>query len=122
MRKIRIAAIPFVLLLLVAVALPLSAADSGTWTGEVLDLACYIANGAHGAGHADCAGTCLKAGQPMGLLTDDGEVLLLAASHDDGAPYQKLKGLAGKKAEVTGTLAEKAGMKMVTVTGSSAAM
>lgn len=117
MRKTRIAAVPVVLLLLAAVALPLTAADSDTWSGEVLDLACYIANGAKGSSHADCAEKCLKAGQPMGLLTDDGEVLLLAASHEDGAPYQKLKELAGQKAEVTGTLAEKDGMKMITVTG-----
>ena len=122
MRTIRIAAIPFVLLLVALVAPMLSADDASTWSGEVLDLACYVANEAHGADHADCAETCAKAGQPMGLLTDDGNVFLLAASHDDGAPYQQLKNLAGQKAEVTGMMAEKAGVKMITVTGASGAM
>ena len=96
-------------------------ADQGTWTGEVLDLACYVAQGAHGADHAGCAKGCVKGGQPMGLLTDDGTVVLLAADHKDGAPYEALKDLAGSKAVVTGTLAERDGVKVVTVTGSKAA-
>ena len=57
----------------------------------------------------------------MGLLTDDGTLVLLAADHKDGAPFEKLKDLAGEMAEVTGKLAEKDGMKIVTVTGSKAA-
>ena len=94
---------------------------AGTWTGEVVDLACYVAQGAKGADHAGCAKSCVKNGQPMGLLTDDGTLVLLAADHKDGAAYEALKDLAGDKAEVSGTLAEKDGMKVVTVTGSKAA-
>lgn len=93
----------------------------GTWTGEVVDLACYVAQGAKGADHAGCAKSCVKAGQPMGLLTDDGTLVLLAASHEDGAPYEALKDLAGEKASVSGTVAERDGVKVVTVTGSKAA-
>jgi len=106
--------------LVAAFGLTASAAD-GTWTGEVLDLACYVAQGAHGADHAGCAKSCVKNGQPMGLLTDDGTVVLLAADHKNGEPYEALKDLAGAKAEVTGTLAERDGMKVVTVTGAKAA-
>ena len=76
----------------------------GSWTGEVVDLACYVAQGAKGPDHAGCAKSCVKNGQPMGLLTDDGTLVLLAADH-----------------KVTGELAEKDGMKVVTVTGSKAA-
>ncbi len=97
------------------------AKDTQTWTGEVLDLACYVAQGATGPDHAGCAKTCVKNGQPMGLLTDDGTLILLAADHKDGAPYEALKDHAGEQVEVVGTLAEKGGMKMVTVTGSKAA-
>lgn len=93
----------------------------GSWTGEVVDLACYVANGAKGSDHAGCAKSCVKNGQPMGLLTDDGTLVLLAADHKNGKPYDALKELAGDKAEVSGTLAEKDGMKVVTVTGSRAA-
>ena len=92
-----------------------------TWTGEVVDVACYVGQGAKGPDHAGCAKACVKNGQPMGLLTDDGTLVLLAADHKDGAPFEALKELAGEKAEVTGTLAEKGGMKVVTVTGSKAA-
>ncbi len=93
----------------------------GTWTGEVVDLACYVGQGAHGGDHAGCAKSCVKNGQPMGLLTDDGTLVLLAADHKDGEPYEALKDLAGAKAVVSGKLAEKDGMKVVTVTGSKAA-
>ena len=93
----------------------------GSWTGEVVDLACYVGQGAKGADHAGCAKSCVKNGQPMGLLTDDGTLVLLAADHKNGEPYDALKDLAGEKAAVTGSLAEKDGMKVVTVTGSKAA-
>jgi hypothetical protein len=95
--------------------------NEGSWTGEVVDLACYVGSGARGADHAGCARTCVKNGQPMGLLTDDGTLVLLAADHKDGRPYEALKELAGENAEVSGTLAEKDGMKVVTVTGAKAA-
>lgn len=95
--------------------------SEGSWTGEVVDLACYVGNGAKGADHAGCAKSCVKNGQPMGLLTDDGTLVLLAADHKDGAAYEGLKDLAGEKAQVMGSLAEKDGMKIVTVTGSKAA-
>jgi hypothetical protein len=95
--------------------------EEGTWTGEIVDLACYVAKGAHGPDHAGCAKACVKGGQPMGLLTDDGTLVLLAADHQNGAPYEALKDLAGAQAKVTGVLTEKDGMKMVTVTASGAA-
>ena len=97
--------------------------ETGTWTGEIVDIACYTANGddGRGADHAGCAKGCVKGGQPMGLLTDDGTLVLLAADHGDGKPYEALKDLAGEMAVVMGSLAEKDGMKVVTVTGSKAA-
>lgn len=100
-----------------------AAADSGTWTGEVVDIACYVANGdgAKGADHAKCAKGCVKGGQPMGLLTDDGTLVLLAADHKNGEPYESLKDLAGEKAEVTGSMAERAGVNVVTVTAAKKA-
>ena len=102
-------------------AIPALHAEEMTWTGEVLDLACYAAQGAKGADHAGCAKTCVKGGQPMGLLTEDGSVLLLAANHQDGAPYEALKDMAGGMAEVTGEMSERGGVKVVSVTGSKSA-
>jgi hypothetical protein len=37
-----------------------SATDEVTVTGEVVDMVCYIDEGASGAEHADCAQTCIK--------------------------------------------------------------
>jgi len=114
-----------VLLSLAAVLLvgTLAVADhhKGSWTGEIVDLACYVGSGAKGADHAGCAKSCVKNGQPMGLLTDDGTLVLLAADHKNGEPYEELKEMAGYRAEVSGELAEKDGMKVVTVTGAKAA-
>ena len=64
----------------------------GSWTGEVVDLACYVAQGAKGADHAGCAKTCVKNGQPMGLLTDDGTLVLLAADHKNGDALRGAQG------------------------------
>ncbi len=106
---------------LAVTAMAITDGDKGVWTGEVVDLACYVGQGAKGADHAGCAKACVKNGQPMGLLTDDGTLVLLAADHKNGEPFEALKELAGAQAEVMGTLAEKDGMKVVTVTGSKAA-
>ncbi len=93
----------------------MQAQEEGKWTGEIVDMSCYIANGAKGADHADCAKTCVKNGQPMGLLTDDGTLVLLAQKSGDAAPFEALKEIAGEKAEVKGTLKERDGMKMLVV-------
>ncbi len=110
----------FLALLAVVGLTAIADSHEGSWTGEVVDLACYVGNGARGSDHAGCAKSCVKNGQPMGLLTDDGTLVLLAADHKNGKPYEALKDLAGENAEVMGTLAEKDGMKVVTVTGSKA--
>ena len=92
-----------------------NAQEEKTWKGEILDLSCYVTNGAKGSGHAACAKTCLKSGQPMGLLTEDGTVLLLAAG-EDSDKLEALKDLAGEEVEVSGKLTERGGIKMVVVT------
>jgi hypothetical protein len=97
------------------------AAAASSWKGEIVDVACYVPNGAKGAGHADCAKKCAKAGQPLGLLTGDGDLVLLLADHDDAKAYDAVKELAGTTVEVTGTSAERDGMTVVTVTGVKAA-
>jgi len=38
-----------------------------TLTGEVLDLACYLAHGGKGPEHAACAAKCAEMGQPIDL-------------------------------------------------------
>lgn len=86
-----------------------------TVKGEIVDLACYLDHGATGMKHKQCALTCLKGGQPMGLLTSEGKVYLLLADHQDGKPFAEAKNYAALQVEVTGPLAEKAGITGLTV-------
>ena len=88
-----------------------------SWTGEIVDLNCYLTKGAKGPDHASCAKSCIKGGQPMGLLTDDGTLVLLAPVGKAKDVYEGLKEKAGEKVSVTGTLAERDGMKMLAVSG-----
>jgi len=114
----------FLLVAIVSLALVAIADESaGTWTGEVIDVACYVSHGDKGRGpdHATCAKNCVKGGQPMGLLTEDGTLYILAADHSDGAPFEAAKNLAGEMAEIKGMASENAGIKMVTVTGAKKA-
>jgi hypothetical protein len=106
---------------LLLASVPVANAEEVTYTGEVLDLACYTAKGAKGADHAGCAKACVKGGQPMGLITEDGTVVVLAANHENGDAYEAVKDLAGQSVEVTGDLSERDGIKVVSVTGSKAA-
>lgn len=86
-----------------------------TVKGEIVDLACYLDHGATGMKHQQCALTCLKGGKPMGLLTSEGKVYLLLADHQDGKPFAEAKNYAALQVEVTGPLAEKAGITGLTV-------
>jgi hypothetical protein len=92
-------------------------ASAGGVQGEILDLSCYMGHGGMGEGHSGCAAKCLKGGQPMGLLATDGTVYLLFADHTDAAAFEKAKGFAGKKVEITGDVASKDGLKGITVKG-----
>ncbi len=86
-----------------------------TLTGEILDLACYIAHGAKGPEHAVCAVKCAEMGQPIGLAASDGKVYLLLADHADSSAFTKAKSMAGKKVEIKGEVAAKDGMNALTV-------
>jgi len=86
-----------------------------TVTGEVLDMACYVAHGAQGPDHAACAKRCAKMGQPLGLLTAEGKVYLLYAGHDDAAAFNKTKEFAGSKVRIDGKAASKDGITGIEV-------
>ena len=97
----------------------LAALQETTLTGELVDKACFVDRGLHGPDHEACAKRCAGRGQPMGLLTDDGLVML--AVSDGSSEHESLKALAGQMAMVTGTLAEEDGVQTLTVTGAEAA-
>jgi hypothetical protein len=95
---------------LLAVADDKHAGKTVTVQGEILDMACWVAHEAKGAEHAKCAQACVKGGQPMGLLAQDGQVYLLYASHDDASGFESAKQHAGKQVEIVGIAAKRGSM------------
>ncbi|TDI41825.1 MAG: type 1 fimbrial protein [Acidobacteria bacterium] len=89
--------------------------DQVTIKGEIVDMACYVAHEAKGADHQACAKRCVKGGQPMGLLTADGDLYLLYASHADGSAFEAAKELAGEMVALTGKESEQNGIKGIEV-------
>jgi hypothetical protein len=96
-------------------------AKTMSWTGEILDAGCYISHGAMGAKHAECALKCASNGMPLMLMGKDGKAILLTPNHDNPDAYESLKKMAGSMATVTGTLAERGGVKGIDVTAVAAA-
>lgn len=84
---------------------------SVTLVGEVLDMDCYMNEGASGPDHKSCAVMCLNNGAPVGLLTPDGKAYFLTANEDKGKTkfYDSVRGWGGEKAKVTGVLQKRGG-------------
>ena len=116
---------PFVLAAVTAVcllalaAMPAIAEDEVS--GEILDMACFIARGAKGPSHARCAQTCADHGMPLGVLTEDGKIYLLYPKHGKEEAFDAVKKLAGQKAMLTGTKAERQGLLGLEVHAAAAA-
>lgn len=96
-----------------------------TLTGEVIDFSCYLQLGKHGAKHKDCGTKCLRAGQPIGLLLQDGSVyVLMEEEHDprrDGKTSLRDAAIASfaQIVQVTGTRTTVDGQKALYVQGLS---
>lgn len=84
--------------------------------GEVVDLACYLADGKKkGETHEACAHECINAGNPVGLLTSGGKLYLLLGrdmkpANDQLAPYAakqvRIKGKKCSRGEMAGVIVE----------------
>ena len=86
-------------------------AEEVTVTGEVVDMVCYIDEGASGAEHADCAQTCIKMGLPVGIKTSDGKTYLLVGEHKP--MNDQLAPLAAKIITVKGKAVSRDGFNMI---------
>jgi hypothetical protein len=92
-------------------------------SGEVVDLSCYLQVGKHGDKHRDCGQKCARAGEPIGLLTEDGTVYtLIAEEHNprrDGQTTLRdvLIEHMAYVISVKGTLSELEGQKVLYVQG-----
>ena len=94
-----------------------------TVTGEIIDLSCYLQVGKHGDKHRECGQKCVKNGQPVGLLAEDGTVYLLCdEEHDprrDGLTEFRKAAIDAMAHIVTinGTQTEVGGQKAIFVQG-----
>lgn len=91
------------------------AAAPQVFTGEIMDLACYLQHpeSGQGAEHAACAAQCINKGLPAGLKVGTKLYLLVGKGHDSVA--DKLAPLAGKQAKITGQLLEQEGLQAIIV-------
>jgi len=91
------------------------AAASKTVTGEVVDLGCYLGSGMKGAGHKECASTCITKGGPMGLLTSKGLLYVLTMNHDNADAFNQAKQYAGGQVKITGPVMMRSGTRSLQV-------
>ena len=85
--------------------------------GEILDIACYLDNDLHGPEHRSCAAACLKDGQPIGFLDDQGRVFLLIEDHMEKDAYRALKNLASQRVRIQGDEIHRGGVQSIIVLG-----
>ena len=96
-----------------------SAARADSFTGEIVDLACYMPHGNpeqyRGSGHKKCAETCAKKGLPLGLLTDDKQVYLILEDHENSKPYATVKDKAAEHVTLEGNKVALGGLQAIVV-------
>ena len=99
-----------------------SAADEVTLKGEPVDIQCYL-GGQSGEGHASCAKACAENGLPIGFVTkgDDGSEKMYLVTGPDRKPAKDyMAEHMGKQVEAKGTVTEKDGLSILTVSEVSA--
>jgi hypothetical protein len=117
-RRMPLAVIAAILLAMATTPAPAaSGGEQATVSGEIVDLACYVPRGdkGRGASHQECAEMCAKGGQPLGVLAEGGELILLVEDHAKPAPYGAVKKLAGQNAAISGQKFARNGMTVLVV-------
>ena len=73
------------LVALFTVIMAVASANAESFTGELVDLGCYLYKGekATGEAHAICGQNCVEAGDPIGLLTSSGTLYVLMPNTDN---------------------------------------
>ena len=92
-------------------------AEGKTIKGEVIDVSCYVAEGAKGGAHKECAIACIKAGQPAGILEEGTGKVYIAAKEEDHMknPGTELLPYVAKMVEVRGRVKERGGAATIDI-------
>ena len=88
---------------------------SQSWTGEIVDIGCFMGHGAKGEGHKECGLKCVSNGMPMGLVTSGNKVYVLTLSHDNADPFNACKTMVSQQVKITGSMAAKGGIQSIEV-------
>ena len=72
-------------------------AAPGEFEGEVVDLDCYLGSRAHGKEHMACAQSCIRAGDPVGLLAAGEHLYLLLPDRSERSAFERLKDFAAER-------------------------
>src|SRR2546422_591198 len=86
-----------------------------TVKGEVVDLWCYLEGGDHGKDHKDCATMCAKAGNPIGILDDKGNIYVVMGLKEHQAGKELLSDKMAETVTASGTLVKKGGVQVIYV-------
>jgi hypothetical protein len=87
--------------------------DKVTLKGEVVDLWCYLEGGDRGPAKKECATMCAKAGNPIAILDETGNLYVAAGIKDHQPAREILLDRMSDEVTVTGTLVKKGGVQMV---------
>src|SRR5262245_32538487 len=83
--------------------------------GEVVDLWCFLEGGDRGADHKQCAVSCAKAGNPIGLVTEKDDVYVMMGLKDHQPGKDLLIDKMAETVTVEGTLVKKGGVQVIYV-------
>ena len=89
--------------------------DTVTLKGEVVDLWCYLEGGDRGADHKKCGIECAKAGNPLALLTEKGDIYILMGMKDHQPGKEVLLDKIAETISVEGIVVKKGGVQVVYV-------
>src|SRR5215831_84559 len=84
-----------------------------TVKGEAVDLWCYMEGGDRGPAKKACASACAKAGNPIGILYNKGNLYIAAGLKDHEPAQALLLDKLSSDVTVTGTLVRKGGVQMI---------
>ena len=84
-----------------------------TAAGEVVELWCYLEAGDRGPAKKDCATACAKAGNPIALVDDKGQVFVLAGLKSHQPAQELLLSKMSERVTVTGTLVKNPNVQML---------